>query len=379
MKITALHTVAVGAEWRNYLFVRVETDEGLVGIGEASLAGQTHAVMGAIRDFEPLFLGADPLRIEHLWQQAYRHAFWHGGVTLLSALAGIEVALWDIRARSLDVPIYTLFGGPVRDRIRAYANGPRGNTPDELARSAASLVDLGYTAMKMTPFDAMPMLSGKRLIDQGVEKVRAVRDAIGPDVELMLDAHGRLSPSVSIRAAERLQEFGIMFLEEPCLPEHAPAMIRIAEKSPIPIATGERLYTRWDMPELLASRRIGVLQPDIIQSGGLAEARKIAAMAESYFVAVAPHNPWSWVNTMASFHLDAVLPNFLIQEVVADREPWKEACVIDHPVMDADGFFPLPKGPGLGIELDLEGAKKFPPVEGRPIPFWHEDGSVADW
>jgi galactonate dehydratase len=379
VKITAVRTLTVGAGWRNYVFVLVDTDEGLTGLGEASLGGQTNAMLGAVKDLEPLLIGADPLRIEHLWQQAYRHAFWRGGVTFLSALAGVEVALWDIRGKSLGVPIWRLMGGKVRDKIRAYANGPRGDTPEALAESALQLVSLGYTAMKMAPFDAMPILAGRPLINAGVAKVKAVREAVGPDVELMIDGHGRLSPPVAVRAAEAMAEFNIMFFEEPVLPEHAKALIQMAKKSPIPIATGERLHSRWDFPELLASRRIGVVQPDIIQSGGIAETRKIAAMAEMHFVAVAPHNPWSWVNTVASLHLDAVTPNFLIQEVITEPEPWKDAVVVIPPAMDAEGFFALPEAPGLGIELDLERAKRFPPVTGRPPALWHDDGSVADW
>jgi galactonate dehydratase len=348
-------------------------------LGEASLGGQTNAVLGALKDLEPLLLGADPARIEHIWQQAYRHAFWHGGVTFLSALAGVEVALWDIKGKTLGVPIHRMLGGPVRDRIRAYANGPRGETPDELANSAADLVRRGFAAMKMAPFEATPMLAGKRVVDAGVAKVRAVREAVGPEVELMIDAHGRLSPAVAARAAEALAPFGIMFFEEPTLPEHAPSLTRLARKSPIPIAVGERHYTRWDYPELLASRTIGVLQPDIIQTGGLAEARKIAALAEMHFVAVAPHNPWSWVNTVASLHLDAVTPNFLIQEVITAAEPWKDEVVLGRPAINAEGYFAVPVSPGLGIELDLDAARRFPPVEGRPPALWHDDGSVADW
>ena len=277
------------------------------------------------------------------------------------------------------VPIWRLMGGRVRDSIRAYANGPRGDSPDQLARSAADLVSRGYTAMKMAPFEAMPILSGRPLIQAGVEKVRAVREAVGPDVELMLDAHGRLSPPVAVRAAEALAEFNIMFLEEPVLPQSNKAMIRMARKSPIPIATGERLYGRRNFTELLESRAIAVVQPDIIQSGGIAEVRKIAAMAEMHFVSIAPHNPWSWVNTMASLHVDTVTPNFLIQEVIAEPEPWKDACVVNPPVLRADGHFDLPDAPGLGIELDLDAAKHFPQVAGRPPALWHEDGSVADW
>jgi galactonate dehydratase len=379
LAITRVKTVAVGAGWRNYVYVMLETDGGITGLGEASLGGQTHAVLGAIKDLEPLLIGADPFRIEHLWQQAYRHAFWHGGVTFLSALAGIEVALWDIKGQALGVPIHRLLGGLTRDRIRAYANGPRGETPDELAQSAAELVSRGFSAVKMTPFEVTPILAGRRYINAAVAKVRAVREAVGPEVEIMIDAHGRLSPAMAVRVAEALAPFEIMFLEEPCLPTHAPAMTRIAAKSRIPIALGERHYSRWAYPELLASRAIGVLQPDIIQSGGIAEARKIATLAEMHFVSVAPHNPWSWVNTVSSLHLDAVLPNFLIQEVITEPEPWKDAVVVNPPVLDADGYFAPPTAPGLGITLDLDAAKRFPPVTGRPTAMWYEDGSVADW
>ena len=379
LAITGIRTVTVGAGWRNYIYVQVDTDQGITGLGEASLGGQTNAVLGAIKDLEPLLIGADPFRIEHIWQQAYRHAFWRGGVTFLSALAGIEVALWDIKGKALGVPISKMLGGLVRDKIRAYANGPRGNTPDELARSAADLVSRGFSALKFTPFDATPMLAGSRYIKAAVSNVRAVREAVGPEVELMIDGHGRLSPSVSVRAADALAEFNLMFFEEPCLPEHAVAMTRIAKKSPIPIATGERLSTRWQFQELLASRTIGVLQPDIIQTGGIAEARKIAALAEMHFVSIAPHNPWSWVNTVSSLHLDAVTPNFLIQEVITEPEPWKDAVVLTPPEMDAEGYFRPPTGPGLGIELNFDAVKRFPPVVGRPPALWHDDGSVADW
>jgi galactonate dehydratase len=378
-EITGIRTVVVGADWRNYVYVLIDTNMGLTGLGEASLGGQTNAVLGALKDLEPLVIGADPFRIEHIWQQAFRHAFWRGGVTVLSALAGIEVALWDIKGKALGVPIHALLGGRVRDRIQAYANGPRGETPEELASSAAELVERGFTGLKMAPFDATPVLAGTPVVDAAVARVAAVREAVGPGVELMIDAHGRLSPPMARRAADAFAPYGIMFLEEPTLPEHIPSIVRTARRSTVPIAVGERHYTRWDFRELLASRAVSVLQPDIIQSGGIGEARKIAAVAEMHFASVAPHNPWSWVNTVASLHLDAVTPNFLIQEVITEPEPWKDAIVKNPPVMDADGFFPLPTDPGLGIELDLDAAPFFPPVQGRPPALWHEDGSVADW
>lgn len=378
LKITGVRAVAVGAGWRNCVFVLIDVDNGVVGLGEASLDGQTHAVLGALKDLEPLLIGADPFRIEHLWQQAYRHAF-QRGAAVLSALAGVEVALWDIKAKMLGVPIWRLFGGLTRDKIRAYANGPRGETPDELARSAESLVARGFTAMKFTPFDATPALAGKRFIDAAVAKTRAVRDAVGPEVELMIDGRGRLSPAMAVRAADALAEFTPMFFEEPCPPEHMPALARVAKKSPIPIAAGGRLLTCSEHLEALGSRKLGVVQPGIVQCGGIAEARKIAALAEMHFVSVAPRNSWSWVNTVASLHLDAVIPNFLIQEVIADDEPWNDAIVVNPPVMDADGFFRPPAGPGLGVELDLAAAARFPPVTVRPPALWHDDGSVADW
>jgi galactonate dehydratase len=255
LKITGVRTVAVGAGWRNYVFVLIDTDKGITGLGEASLGGQTHSVLGAITDLEPLLIGADPFRIEHLWQQAYRHAFWHGGVTFLSALAGVEVALWDIKGKALGVPISKMLGGLTRDKIRAYANGPRGTTPDELARSAADLVSQGFSAMKFTPFEATPLLAGRRFIDQAVAKTKAVREAVGPEVELMIDGHGRLSPAVAVRAAEALAEFNLMFFEEPCLPEHTAAMARIAKKIPHPDRD-----RRTALHPLGSSRRAGLAQ-----------------------------------------------------------------------------------------------------------------------
>ena len=379
LRITGIRTVVVGAGWRNYVFVLLDTDGGITGLGESSLGGQTHAVLGALKDLEPLLLGADPFRIEHLWQQAYRHAFWHGGVTLLSALGGVEVALWDLKGKALGVPVYRLLGGKVRDAVRAYANGPRGETPDEIARTAEDLVRRGYTAMKWVPFGATTSVGGRRNLEDAIAQVRSVRATVGSDVELMVDGHGRLSPAMAVRAADALAEFRLLFFEEPCLPENVPAMARIARKSPIPIAAGERRYTRWEFRELFEARAIAVAQPDIIQSGGLAEARKIAALAEMHFVSVAPHNPWSWVNTVASLHLAAVTPNFLIQEVVSDPEPWKDEIVTERPELGADGSFRVPDRPGIGIDLDLDAAKRFPPVTGRPPALWREDGSVAEW
>ena len=366
-RISGIRTVVVGAGWRNYVFVLIDTDDGFTGLGEASLGGQTNAVLGALKDLEPLLLGADAIRIEHLWQQAYRHAFWHGGPTFLSALAGVEVALWDIQGQALGVPIHRLLGGPVRERIRAYANGPRGETPEEMARSAVELVARGFTALKMAPWEAMPILASqgahRRGRGQGARRARGGRAGNR--------AHGRC-PRPALATSRRPCRRG------PRSPRHylsggahaAGERCGAGARGPQVGGTDRRwgaaLHPLGLRRGCSPHARSRVLQPDIIQSGGIAEARKIAALAEMHFVSVAPHNPWSWVNTMASLHLDAVLPNFLLQEVITEPEPWKDAIVINPPRMDEEGFFAVPSAPGLGITLDLEAAKRFPPVVGPP-------------
>lgn len=377
--ITGIRSHVVGAGWRNFVYVEIETAAGVVGLGESSLEGQTGGVLGAIDDLRALFVGADPWRIEHLWQQAYRHAFWRGGPAYLSALSGLETALWDIKGQMLGVPIHRMFGGRVRDKARVYANGPRGETPAEVAKHARELVDRGYTALKWAAFPATPIMGGRRYIDAGIAQVQAVRDAVGPDVDLMIDAHGRLSPAAAVRAAQALEPYRILFFEEPVLPENVPAMARVAAKTSIPIATGERLLTRFGFRETLEARACSVVQPDLAHAGGLSETRKIAAMAEMYMCAIAPHNPLSWVNTVASLHVDISSPNFLIQEVVTDPQPWMDDVVDWRPELLAGGFMTIGDRPGLGIRLRHEALGRWPAVSARVPALWHEDGSVADW
>jgi len=377
LRIHSIQGHVVGAGWRNYVIVEVRAGD-LVGWGEATVEGRTWGVMGALRDITPYFIGEDAFRAEHLWQRVYRHSFWRGGVVDLSALSGVEQALWDLRGKALGLPVYELLGGRVRDRVRVYANGPRGTTPDEVAKSARSLVDRGFRALKWAPFPATPIVGGDS-IAQGVAQVRAVREAVGPEVELLIDVHGRLTPAQSVRAAAALEEFDITFLEEPVLPENVDALAQIAPRIRIPIATGERLFTRWGFREVLEKGAAAVIQPDLAHCGGIAEGRKIAAMAETYYVGVAPHNPLSYLNTAASLHLDAAIPNFVIQEFVADPEPWKEAIVREPIPLQSDGTMLVPDRPGLGVEFDPEAARRFPPVESTPPPLFHADGSVADW
>lgn len=371
MKITQLEVFPVRPRW---VFLKVHTDEGIVGLGEPSLEGYAHTVAQAVQEMGRFLIGQDPRRIEHLWQALYRGEFYRGGPVLLSAISGIEQALWDILGKWLGVPVWQLLGGPVRERVRVYAH-IAGETPDDLARHAEQRLEEGYTAVKFSPvrrtwpIDTLAVVKGVRA------KVAAVRRAIGDENDFMLDFHGRVSPPMAILLAEAVAEFHPLFIEEPCLPENVDALARIAQKVSVPIATGERLFTKWGFRQVLEKQAASVIQPDPCHAGGISECKKIAAMAEAYFVSVAPHNPLGPIATAACLHLDASIPNFLIQEVVSLGQGYlKEPFVVEK------GFISLPTRPGLGIELDEEALKRLEPFEDwKHVRWYHADGSVADW
>ncbi|MBA3450073.1 MAG: galactonate dehydratase [Chloroflexia bacterium] len=366
----------------NLIFVEVRTDAGITGLGEASLEGKTEAVVGAINDVADYLIGEDPTRIEHHWQTIYRHSFWRGGVVIGSAISGIEQALWDILGKALGVPVYELLGGRVRDRVRLYANGPRGETAEEIAESCLRLVDAGWGALKLAPFEAVPAVAGPRELAAARHQLRLIRDAVGPDVDVLIDCHGRLSPAAAIQMAEALEEFDIFFFEEPVLPEDPRAMAEVAARITIPVATGERLFTKWGFRDVLELGAADVLQPDIAHCGGILEARKIAAAAEVSFVAVAPHNPYSWLLTMASIQLDFATPNFLIQEFLVDHPPEVERLFAAPFTWLPGGWVEPPTAPGLGVELDWDAVRAHearPYTRTRQPSLWHVDGSVAAW
>ncbi|HEU5434742.1 MAG TPA: galactonate dehydratase [Thermomicrobiales bacterium] len=378
MRITGIEPIVVFGGFRNWVFVQVQTDEGLVGTGEATLEGRAETIVAAVRELERALLAKDPLRITDHWQAMYRHAFWRGGPILNSAISGVEQALWDIFGKSVGLPVWQLLGGACRDRIRIYANGPRGETPEELAESAVELKERGYSAMKLTPFGATKPLDGVVAIRRAANIMEAVRAAVGPDVDLAVDAHGRLSPAMAIEMARAIRDVGIYFFEEPCLPENPTTMATVARECGIPVATGERLFTKWGFREAMELQAAALWQPDLAHCGGIAEARQIAAMAEARYAGVAPHNPLSPVNMRASLHLDAAIPNFVIQEWVADPPPWTDDMLV-HPVVIRAGWAELPAEPGLGTDLNLDVCRAHPyqPVD---MPAWrHDDGSVADW
>lgn len=366
----------------NLIFVEVQTNQGITGLGEASLEGKTEAVVGAINDVKEYLIGKDPTRIEHHWQTIYRHSFWRGGVVIGSAISGIEQALWDILGKALGVPVYELLGGRVRDRVRLYANGPRGNTPQEIAESCRRLVDQGWTALKLVPFDAVAGVASQKDLQAARHQMALIRDQVGPDVDILIDCHGRLSPTSAIQMAQALEEFGIFFFEEPVLPEDPASLAMVAESISIPIATGERLFTKWGYRDVLELGAASVLQPDLAHCGGIWEARKIAAAAEVSYVGIAPHNPYSWLLTAVSVHLDFAIPNFVIQEFLVDHPPEVEQLFAERFSWQEGGWVEPPTAPGLGVELDWDAVRaheQLPYTRTYQPSLWHVDGSVADW
>ena len=378
MKITSVDPLVVDVESRNWLFVVVETDEGLTGVGEGSLPGHPLAVAAAIAEYREYLLGEDPARIQHLWQVMYRQPFFRSGAVTLSAMSAIEQALWDIKGKVAELPVYELLGGRCHDRIRLYANGPGGATPDEIAESARSLVEQGYTAMKTNIDVPVLPVQGEQMLRDAVAHIEVVRNAVGSDVEIAWDAHGRLSPAMSIRLARVLEPYDIWFLEEPALPENVKGLLHVARATSIPIATGERLFTKWAFREVLELGAAALVQPDLSHCGGVLEARAIATMAEVYYCGFAPHNPLGPINTIVSAHVAMASPNFVALEVCLYPPEWTRDA-ISEPLEFVDGYLELSDEPGWGVELDVELCRAHP-YEPHKLPILqHPSGAVADW
>jgi galactonate dehydratase len=387
VKITAVTTVVANAQMRNWVFVKVSTDEGVVGWGEASLEWKTRAVCGAVADLEPLIVGQDPARIEHLFQIMYRHPFFRAGIEGMSALSGIEQALWDIAGKVANKPVYQLLGGAVRDRVRMYDHLGGGqmealylqDTAQQMAERARESVAAGYTALKVLVVPKTLPLEGSAPLRHAETLMAAIREAVGPDVDVMVDLHARTTPAMAIQYGEVLRPFRPFFLEEPCPPENVGGMAEVTRALPgIPIATGERLVTRWGFRELLERRACAVIQPDLCHCGGLWEARKIAAMAETYYVSVAPHNPLGPVATAAAIHFALATPNWLIQEAIRADVPWRDA-VVGGGLPVVQGYILPPTAPGLGVSVDEQEAARHPFAQEVLMQWWHQDGAVADW
>jgi galactonate dehydratase len=382
MKITALTTFIVPPRW---CFLKIETDEGITGWGEPVLEGRAHTVATAVDELADYLIGKDPALIEDHWTVLYRAGFYRGGGVHMSALAGIDQALWDIKGKALGVPVHALLGGQLRDRIRVYS-WIGGDRPADTATMARDCGARGFSAVKMNATEEMQFVDSHAKVDAVLARVQAVRDAMGPDFGIGVDFHGRVHRPMAKVIAKELEPYRLMFIEEPVLSEHTEALKEIANHCSTPIALGERLYSRWDFKGILADGYVDIVQPDPSHAGGITETRKIAAMAEAYDVALALHCPLGPIALAANLQLDAVCYNAFIQEQSLGIHYNTTNDLLDYlkdPSVFAyrDGFVAIPQGPGLGIEIDDDAVVRAAQKGHRwRNPVWrHADGSFAEW
>jgi len=373
MKITKLETFLVKPRW---LFLKIHTDEGLVGLGEPILEGRALTVAQAVAEAEDYLIGKDPTRVVHHWQAIYKHAFYRGGPILTSALSGIEHALWDLAGKAAGLPVYKLLGGPLRDRIKVY-KGIGGGTTEEAVQRAKDAVGLGFLALKTGVSGGRParLIETPGFVERVTERFAALREAVGKEVDIAIDFHGAVSPQTAGLLIKALEPYQPLFIEEPVQCQNVDILADLARKTHIPIATGERIFTKWGFREILEKRAASILQPDISHCGGIFEARLIAGMAEAYYAGVAPHCPLGPISLAAGLHLDASIPNFLAQEHTTFG-----AGYLKNPFVFKDGYLELPTAPGLGIELDEEAmADKIGHDWKNPQAFHPDDGAAVDW
>ncbi len=378
--IARIESFAVQPRW---LFVRIETRAGAVGWGEATLEGHVEAVTGAVDAARDRLIGHDPERIEDAWQMLHRLGFYRGGPVLLSAIAGIDQALWDIKARKLGVPLYQLLGGRVRDRIGVYA-WIGGDRAQDLAAGAAARREQGFTAVKMNAVEDMAWLESHRQIDVLVERIGQVRDC---GIEVGVDFHGRMHKPMARAALAAIAPLRPLFAEEPLLGEQVTALHQLAQQTSVPIAMGERQYSRWDFRPLLESGAVDLVQPDIAHAGGISETRRIAALAELYDVGFAPHSPIGPLALAACLHVAAATPNFVIQEMsigIHYNGPAQDlASLMHNPDLFriTEGSVAIPEGPGLGVEIDEAAVREMARAPHRwRSPAWRgPDGELREW
>jgi len=382
MKITKLTTYIVPPRW---CFLKVETDEGIVGWGEPVVEGRAHSVAAAVDELADYLIGKDPRNIEDHWTVLYRGGFYRGGAIHMSALAGIDQALWDIKGKSLGVPVYDLLGGKVRDKIRVYS-WIGGDRPGETAAQAKERAARGFTAIKMNASEELQYVDSFDKVDKVLTNVAAIREAVGPHFGIGVDFHGRVHKPMAKVLFKELEPYRLMFIEEPVLSEHADSLKEFAGLANIPIALGERLYSRWDFKQILQEGYVDILQPDPSHAGGITETRKIANMAEAYDVAIALHCPLGPIALAVNLQIDANCYNAFIQEQSLGIHYNQGNDLLDYiknpEVFDyADGHVKIPDGPGLGIEVNEDYVKERAAVGHRwRNPVWrHADGSFAEW
>ena len=383
MKITRLELIKVKPRW---MFLKMYTDTDLYGLGEPILEGHATAVEAVVKEFEDYLIGKDPMQIEHHIQALYRGGFYRGGPLMMSAISGIEQAMWDIKGKFYNCPVYEMLGGKCRDKIRMYTHIKRAGVPaefpiEDMLSIADERLSKGYTALKYSIIPPIKTIDNPENTEKHIERFAKVRERIGNKVDLAIDFHGRVSPAMANILIEKLKPYNPMFIEEPCLPENVDSMVDIARKTTVPIAAGERLFGKWQYRELIEKQAVSVIQPDICHVGGIFEGRKLAAMAELYYMSVAPHNPLGPISLAACIHLDACIPNFLVQEHPGNPDDSDLGVgYITEPFVIKDGYIDIPTKPGLGIELD-EKALADKEYDGKwTTPrLYFEDGSNADW
>ncbi|MCA9412113.1 MAG: galactonate dehydratase [Candidatus Omnitrophica bacterium] len=357
------------------VFVRIETDSGIIGWGEPSLEGHAETQVIAVNELARYLIGKNPFEIERHWQAMYRGDFYKGGPVLTSAISGVDQALWDILGKALEQPVHQLLGGRARDKIKVYT-GIGGSDDKQIADSVQRAREQGYRAGKWCPVDETEILDGMDVINKVYNRVAAARNAASDDFDILLDFHGRLAPAMAISVIDAITELRPFFVEEPIPPENVDAMVKVARAVKVPIATGERLFTKFDFRALLEKQAVAIVQPDLCHAGGITEVKKIASMAEAYYVGVCPHNPLHGLSTAACLQIDACSPNFVIQERGSLGED-----LFKDPIRVVDGFVEIPTRPGMGFEVDEDKLKVLREKwEDWATPrLWHEDGSVADW
>lgn len=382
MQIRSIELFKVPPRW---LFVKITTTDGIEGWGEPVVEGRADTVRAAVEELSEYLIGQNSNNIEDLWQVLYRGGFYRGGPILMSAISGIEQALWDIKGKRYGLPVYELLGGAVRDKMRVYA-WIGGDRPDEVAEAAKAQIAAGYTAIKMNATSDMEWIDSYRKVQEVADRLAALRDAVGLSLDVGIDFHGRVHKAMAKVLVQALEPYRPLFYEEPVLPENNEALLEIARHTTVPIATGERMFTRWAFKSVLATGGVDIVQPDLSHTGGIWEGRKIAAMAEAYDVAVAPHCPLGPITLAASLQLDFCTPNAFIQEQSLGIHYNQGSDILDYladpSIFDyQNGYVPLLKGPGLGITINEEKVREMAKVgHNWRNPIWRNaDGSVTEW
>lgn len=382
MKITKITQYKVPPRW---LFIKVETDEGITGWGEPVVEGRAETVKACVEELTDYLIGRNPNDIEDIWQTLYRGGFYRGGPILMSAISGIEQALWDIKGRYYGVPVYEMLGGKARQKIKVYS-WIGGDRPQDVAAAAKEKQEQGFLAIKMNASEEMNYIDDFSKVEKVVERVASIRETLGIDFGIGVDFHGRVHKTMAKTLVKELEPYRPMFIEEPVLPENNEALREIARYTSCPIATGERMYTRWGFKQLLADGYVDIIQPDLSHTGGILEGKKIAAMAEAYDVAVAPHCPLGPMTLASSIHLDASTPNFIIQEQSLGIHYNEGMDILDYitnpEIFKYDqGYVEIPHLPGLGVEINERKVKQAAEAgHNWRNPIWrHEDGSIAEW